>query len=232
MNSFVSNKLFLDNETVAEQLRRARQDKKIKLKQVAKKLNINEKYLASLEKGEYDKLPRGVYGKNFLREYANWLGLDYQELAKAYNGELNIYQPQGAKELFAKQVVKKQYLWAIPKITRNILIIAIVAICFVYLGWRFNKIISPPDLLIYSPVENLITVQSTVEVLGKTEAEAQIIINNEIVLSDTSGNFSKTVSLKDGLNNISITASKKYGRSKTITRQILVKTEETSTIAN
>ena len=74
MNLFKSNKIYLDSETVSEQLRSSRQAKKLKLSFIAKKLNINEKYLAALEKGEYKELPHGVYGKNFLREYALFLG--------------------------------------------------------------------------------------------------------------------------------------------------------------
>ena len=131
MNFFKSNKIYLDSETVAEQLRSARQTKNLKLKQAAKKLNINEKYLASLEKGEYDKLPRGVYGKNFLREYALFLGLDYKKLAENYETETNLAEPKKQKEIFSKQVVKARYLWATPKIFKNFLIFLISAVCFI-----------------------------------------------------------------------------------------------------
>ncbi|MDO9399826.1 MAG: helix-turn-helix domain-containing protein [bacterium] len=223
MIPFVSNKLFLDSETVAEQLRRARQNKKIKLEQVAKKLNINYKYLNALEKGDYDKLPKGVYCKNFLKEYSIFLGLNYSELVVAYELEANVYQPREEKEVFSKQLAKKQYFWSMPKVIKNFLIIIVVAICFAYLGFRLNKIIVAPDLLITSPVDNFITQQSVIEVLGKTEAEAGITINNETILSDIHGNFSKTVNLKNGLNVITITASKKYSKSRTIVKQVLVK---------
>jgi len=225
MKFFKLNKIFLDNETLAEQLRRARQAKKLKLEEVAKKLKINYKYLAALEKGEYDKLPKGIYGKNFLREYALFLGLNYRELGEVFNEEKKIFEPHDAKELFSRQVVKKTYFWLVPKIVRNIIIALIILICFLYLGFRLNKIISPPSLFIYSPIENFSTNQHTVNVSGKTEPETQLNINGESVLSDLNGNFSKLVNLKNGINTIIITATKKYGRDKTITRQVLVKSE-------
>ena len=121
MNIFKSNKIYLDGETVAEQLRSARQAKNLQLKQVAKKLNINYNYLKALEKGEYNKLPHGVYGKNFLREYALFLGLDYGRLGKDYEAEINVAEPKKPRELFSKQVIKGRYLWAWPKIIKNIL---------------------------------------------------------------------------------------------------------------
>jgi len=223
MTPFKSNKIFLDSNTVAEQLRSTRQAKKLKLKNVAKKLNINYKYLRALEKGDYNKLPTGIYGKNFLREYAIFLGLDYNKLNKIAAAEKNITEPTNQQELFSKQVVKNRYFLAIPKIVKGFIIAIVVIICFIYLGFKLNKIISPPDLFINSPVENLITKKHSLAITGKTEPEVQIVINGELVLSDKTGEFAKEVSLKQGINIITITACKKYGRNNTVVRQVLVK---------
>jgi cytoskeletal protein RodZ len=223
MNLFKSNKIYLDNETVAEQLRSARQAKKLKLAYVAEKLKINNRFLEALEKGEYGKLPRGVYGKNFLREYALFLGLDYKKLSQEFETEINLFEPKKQPEIFSKQVIKGRYLWAMPKILKNTLVFLIICVCFVYLGYRVNKIISPPLLTINSPVADLITDQNSVLVSGKTEAEASLLINGQIVLTDKNGAFSQIISLKNGINVITITANKKYSRASTITRQVLVK---------
>ena len=223
MNLFKSNKIYLDSETVAEQLRSARQAKKLKLGQIAKQLNINEKYLIALEKGEYEQLPHGVYGKNFLREYALFLGLDYKTLARDYETEINFLELKGQKDLFSKQVVKARYLLAMPKIFKSILIFLIISVCFIYLGYRVNKIISPPLLVISQPAANLITNQTALRVAGRTEAEASLTINGQTVLFDKNGDFSQTIRLKNGINIITIIASKKHGRANTVIRQILVK---------
>lgn len=220
---FKTNKIYLDSETVAEQLRSARQAKKLKLYQAAKKLNINEKYLAALEKGEYKELPDGVYGKNFLREYALFLGLNYKKLAKDYDAEINLTEARAQKNLFSRQIVKARYLWTMPKIFKNIFIFLIISVCFIYLGYRVNKIISPPLLIINYPSAKLTTSQTSLEIIGRTEAEASLTINDQTVLTDKNGGFSQTISLKNGLNIITITASKKYSRGNTVVRQVLVK---------
>ncbi|MDP2708836.1 MAG: helix-turn-helix domain-containing protein [bacterium] len=220
---FKSNKIYLDGETVAERLRGARQAKKIKLNQAAQKLNIQRRYLDALEKGEYGKLPHGVYGKNFLREYAFFLGLDYKILAKDYESEIKLLEPRRQAELFSKQVIKKRYFLAMPKIFKNIFIFIIISVCFIYLGYRVNKIISPPPLTVISPAADMITEHDSLTVAGKTEAEANLLINGETVLTDKSGGFSKTVNLKNGVNIITVSANKKYSRANTIIRQILVK---------
>lgn len=223
MNLFKANKIYLDSETVAEQLRSVRQAKKLKLGQIAKKLNIGEKYLTALEKGEYEKLPYGVYGKNFLREYALFLGLSYKKLAQNYETEINILEPKKQKDLFSKQVVKARHLLALPKIFKNILIFLTIGVCFIYLGYRINKIISPPLLIITEPAVNLTTDQLFLAIAGRTETEANLIINGQTILTDKNGEFSQTINLKNGLNIITITANKKHSRVNTVIRQILVK---------
>ncbi|MFZ1321319.1 MAG: helix-turn-helix domain-containing protein, partial [Ignavibacteria bacterium] len=70
MPFFNKTPILLDEETLAEQLRRRRQASGLKLEEASKRLKIKVAYLDALEKGRYDLLPSGVYGRNFLREYA------------------------------------------------------------------------------------------------------------------------------------------------------------------
>lgn len=223
MFTFKSNKIRQNSEIISEQLVAARKEKKLKIEDVAKKLNINNKYLIALEKGEYGKLPKGIYGKNFLREYALFLGLNYNEISKIFDDEIYGDSREKNRELFAKQVVKLRYFLVAPKIVKNLIILLITLICFGFLGFRMQKIISPPELLIYNPADNIVTNNRIMQIAGKTEKESQIIINGEQVLSDKEGVFFKEVNLKTGVNTITITASKKYGRSKTVVKQVLVK---------
>ncbi|MFH1661600.1 MAG: helix-turn-helix domain-containing protein [Candidatus Falkowbacteria bacterium] len=224
MPKFQSSKISFGGEAVGNQLRKTRQNKKLKLHKIAEKLNINLKHLQALENSEYYKLPTGVYGKNFLREYALFLGLNYEKISENFSEEKKVYEiKKYKKDPFSKQIIKKHYFLSMPKIVKNIIITAIIAVFFIYIGASLKNVISPPILHIYNPAENFITTEKTVLISGKTEPEAKVVVNNEQVLSNSIGEFSKTVSLKDGINIISITASKKHGRNNTVIRQILAK---------
>jgi transcriptional regulator with XRE-family HTH domain len=225
MVHFHENKICLGSETVAEQLRSTRQAKNLKLESIAQKLNINYKYLEALEKGNFEKLPKGVYGKNFLREYSLFLGLDYKELEKIFKQELETNQETTQQKLFSRQRAKACYFLATPKIIKIIIIATVVIACLIYLGVAIKQLVSPPDLFIESPQENLITKEKTINIIGIVETESQVIINGDHVLVDEGGRFSKEINLKNGINIITITARKKYGRENTIKRQILVKDE-------
>ena len=225
MNQFRTNRIFLDSETVAEQLRSARQEKKIKIEDAARKLNISQKYLKALEKGDFDKLPTGVYGKNFLREYSLFLGLDYKELGEIFQKEADLMENSPQNKLFSRQIAKMRYFLAMPKIIKNLIISIVVIICFVYLALAVKEIISPPYLFIENPQENLVTKEKIINITGVAETEAQIIINGRQTLSDSEGRFAQIVTLKNGINIITITAKKRYGREAVIKRQVLVKNE-------
>jgi len=218
MTAFIPKKLPLE-ETIGEKLRQARSYKNLKIEDAAKKLNIRAEYLSALEEERFEKLPTGLYGKNFLKKYAKFLGLKPRDLLKNWQEASNT---DSAADPFSQKIVKKNKFIIFPKIIRSFLIVMAILICFLYLVFYFKKIVFPPDLVITQPDKNLLIQDNSIIISGQTEKEAEIKINGAIVLNNQDGYFSQTVNLKKGLNNITITAQKKYSREKTIIRQILV----------
>jgi cytoskeletal protein RodZ len=223
MLSFKKNIILTESDSLAEQLINARLARKLELEKVAQELNINLKYLQALEAGRFDELPAGVYGKNFLREYAQFLNLDSGDLLKLFERETATDKKRSERDLFAKQIVKSRYFLTLPKVIKGLALVLVVVICLAYLSVRLNKIIAPPRLFISTPPDNLITDKFSVAISGSSEPETQIMINGETILSDKAGLFTKEVNLKTGINIITITAQKKYGGKNTVVRQILVK---------
>jgi cytoskeletal protein RodZ len=218
---FTQSKIHLDAETISEQLRSKRQELGLKLEKVAKDTRINIKYLNALEKGRFDLLPSGLYGKNYLREYANYLRLDTASLLDLYGSEAIGAVKVREGELFNTQVVKRHYFLSFPRIIRGLLIVVGVAVASIYLIMRLKGIVSPPTLEIYAPYDNLTTSSSSVELVGRSEPESQLSVNGEQIISDSYGNFSKNVSLQKGINLITVSAQKKYGRSSVEIRRVL-----------
>jgi cytoskeletal protein RodZ len=179
--------------------------------------------LEALEKGNFKKLPAGIYGKNFLKDYAIFLKLGWKDLEKKFIKELEALKDSGEQKLFAPSVAKSRHFIPYPKIARGFALIFVVGICFFYLGNALKKIYSQPNLFVANPQNNLVVEEKTININGRAEAEAEVIINGEKTASDKEGNFSETVYLKEGVNMITVTAKKKYGRENTIKRQILVK---------
>ncbi len=66
---------------IGETLRRERLKRNLDLEQISHELKISHKFLEAIEDEQFDKLPRGVFAKSFVRQYARFLGLDEEELA-------------------------------------------------------------------------------------------------------------------------------------------------------
>ena len=109
-----------------------------------------------------------------------------------------------------------------PRIIRNIAIFLVFLAFFAYLIFYLKNILSAPDLNIIYPDKNLTTAERTIIIEGKTSPLAEIKINGETVLNSGNGRFTKEISLKEGLNNIIISAKKKHSRESTVSRQILL----------
>lgn len=77
-------------------LRNKREERGITLKDVETVLSIRVKYLEALELGNYTIIPGEVYVKGFLRNYANYLGLNAEEMVQLYKKE---QQPSANTEI-------------------------------------------------------------------------------------------------------------------------------------
>lgn len=218
MAAFIPKKLSTP-ENLGDKLRQARLFKNLKIETIAKKLNIRQEYLIALEEEQYDKLPNGLYGKNFLKEYVFFLGLKPQEFLEFWHQE---NEAETATNPFQQKIIKKSQFLIFPKIIKNILISLAVLICFLYLFFYFKKIVLPPSLVVTQPAKNLVIKENFLLITGQTEKEAEVKINGELVLNNHNGLFSQNVNLRKGINSLVIKSKKKYSREEIVTRQILV----------
>lgn len=85
--------------SVGETLRRERIRRNLDLKQVSEELKISSRFLQAMEAGDFVKLPGGVFAKAFVRQYAQLLELDADELA---NEVQRLLDPQPAGPTYAE----------------------------------------------------------------------------------------------------------------------------------
>lgn len=71
---------------IGEQLRSAREARGLSLDQVADETNIAKRYLSAMEEEDFSVFPGDPYIIGFLRNYAEYLGLDATGLLQAFRG--------------------------------------------------------------------------------------------------------------------------------------------------
>lgn len=216
---FVKRKIVDDENIGTDYLKNTREEKGIRIEEAASETGIKKEYLKALEEKKYDLLPKGPYKKTFLKKYCQFLDIDPKKAEREIKNKANA---EGEKYSFATKNIKKKDFIVFPKIIRNVLVGILISIFFVYLGVYLKEALSPPDVKIFQPEDNLITQKRSIKIKGRTEAKMPVSINGEQVLNNEKGYFEKNIDLKKGVNIIKISAKKKYGSQKVITRQILV----------
>lgn len=71
-------------ESAGTVLNRERQKRGLDEKQVADHLHITVHYVKAIEADNYDKLPGSIFAKGYIRSYAQFLGLDAEEIVSRY----------------------------------------------------------------------------------------------------------------------------------------------------
>jgi len=78
-----------------EELRRERELREITLREVSDATKISLRYLEALDRNDFKHLPGGVFNRGFVRAYAQYIGVDPEQMVTAY---LHEEQAQQAKE--------------------------------------------------------------------------------------------------------------------------------------
>jgi cytoskeletal protein RodZ len=69
---------------VGESLRKERELRGVTLQEIADETKISVRNLQALESDEFDKLPGGIYTKNFIRAYCRHLGISEEQIVNDY----------------------------------------------------------------------------------------------------------------------------------------------------
>ena len=78
----------MQGERVSDTLIRARQQIGQDLRSIAEVLCIRYSYLDAIERGQYENLPGATYAVGFVRSYAEYLGLDGEQVVERFKSEV------------------------------------------------------------------------------------------------------------------------------------------------
>ncbi len=129
-------------ETLGELLRKERERKGLSLKDIENAVNIRVLYLNAIENGEYHIVPGEVYLKGFIRNYANYLGLNGAEIVDLYRKNQTPPPQQVVKETI---IPSKQYSPNTSKFFKNRTMLAGIAVGFILLGTGWYILSSGPS---------------------------------------------------------------------------------------
>jgi len=221
MNAFKENNLFTDLDHVLHELKSRRLNSKKTLEQISDTIGVRKVYLKAIEDGNFYLLPKGIYRRNYLRDYSNFLNISSADVLEIYDESLKSDDIRNQAFSYSRLKPIRQFLFF--KWFKVFVISFLLVFFFLYLGFSLERIVSPPLLKIYYPLDNLTTDDNLLQLSGWTEDGVNLSINGEEILLDADGNFKKDINLKRGLNKIIIKAKKRYSKIREIEKQVLYK---------
>lgn len=208
--------------SVGQELAGARFKKNLTIAEVAKAIKIKPQFLIALEKGEYHKLPSSAYAQGFVRNYAEFLGLPVDKTLALFRRE---FDEKAVFKVLPEGMATSSFPIHRTRIQQGALIIVSLLIVFLfYILFQYRFAVIPPPLEVLDPKEGEIISSQTVTIIGKTDANATLYINDEPITLSQDGLFKKTTAIFPGSVKIQVKAVNRFGRETVITRSIEVKT--------
>lgn len=207
-------------EYLGSKFKKTREEKNLTIEDLEKTTHIEKKYLLAIEKGEYSLLPKTkAHRSAYIREYCQALNLDCEDFLKQFKEETKHEKisttPTGSYQ--------KYYLTSISIFLRNVFVFLIILAFFTYIGFQINGILTPPKLMVLSPIEGQAVSDLTILIQGETEKESRLTVNGKEIMINEKGQFESIIDLSEGLNTIIISATKKHGKTTTVVRHVVTK---------
>jgi len=201
---------------LGERLLAARERKGVDLYRAERDTKIRVRYLAALERGDYNELPGTVYTKGFLRNYALYLGLNPDDVLEQYRQEYG-----NARTATPVAIVPRALEAPARGLTfsRGIVVAAVLSLVvvafMVYVAFQLLRSMQPPSLAVTDPAARVTTVDATADrtVLSGTSGPGITVTIQGTgqspyrVTADTSGHWQQQVPLTKGQNEFNITAT-------------------------
>jgi cytoskeleton protein RodZ len=127
--------------TIGEQLRIAREQSGISLREISDQTRISVRYLELIETNDFKRLPGGIFNRSFVRAYARSVGFDEKAAVEGYSSYMR-EQGESGDEISTTPYHSKVYTDAtatrspILTVVLAIVILAILtAVVLVVLNW-------------------------------------------------------------------------------------------------
>ena len=181
----------------------------VTLQQAAEDTRIREKFLQAIESGDYQSLPGSVYTKGFLRNYAQYLNLDAEEMLAFYTGERGGSEPLRS---FApmRPHVKRTFIFT-PTVLVPVVVLAGIVLFIGYVYYQFTNFAVAPHVDITDPPGDAVSQSAEYTVKGRTNPDGRITVRVSPGLDTINdvrpardGTFSVLVTLKPGPNHVEV----------------------------
>ena len=165
-------------KSVGEIFQEKRKQKGLSFDQVVLKTKVPKEFLIAIETNDSARLPKGLYPQLYVKRYAKFLELSEEKMAAIFRRDYL----ETKKEKKGSPLLRLKFIHNWQKLLAG----GAIFIAFTgYLLYQYFSFVRPPSVRIQ--VTDLSTGGKTIK--GKTNPQASLKIEGEIVALDEKGNF-------------------------------------------
>lgn len=194
---------------ISEILQDKRIEKGYSIDNVVKATKIRRESIVAIEDGRYFDLPSESYALGFIKNYASYVGVDRNKAAALFRREYEGSQSKVLPTFKSKDKTIRKIVIFTP---RNFIIGFVIFVILGYIAFQYSSYFLGPRLAVTEPKQNTIVKDNIVQVAGKTEPYATVLINNEESYVQLDGTFKKTLYLFEGNRQIYIVSKNRNGK--------------------
>lgn len=208
-------------KTVGEILKNKREEKKVELETVENNTKIRKKFLQALEADEWQSLPSVIYARGFIKNYAEWLGLDSAYVLSVYRRQLGRNEKEKIIPAGVSQPLNESFFRITPGKIMTVFISLILLVFFFWLFGQYRAAFMEPRIEWKTPKDNEIIRNEKLILSGQVEKGASLTLNGQ-PLEVKEGKFYKELEVSSGTIQLNLEATNKFGKKTEMKRTVTI----------
>jgi hypothetical protein len=210
---------------VGDILRTTRIARGISIDDVERATKIRAKFIKAIETEQFHEIPSLVYTKGFIKNYSDFLGLDTGAVLAFFRRQMT----EGGKGTVMPKTLTHPFHASRYDLTPGkFIVLLFIGLILLFAGYffiQYRRIGIAPMLSVTKPMENLLSEERKIDVVGQTNLDSTVMINGISTIVRSDGTFFDQVTLEPGMNSITITATSRFGKVTSITRKVGLRTQ-------
>lgn len=203
-------------KSVGTVIKEARTRKKLSRETLEKETRIKGQFIKAIEEGNWGSLPEYPVVLGFVKRIASALGVDQKQLTAILRRDYKKVEAISSP----KPDLRQKFAWS-PRLTFFLGVSIIFLVVIGYLFIQYLQFISPPPITL-DLAEESVVVETSLEVSGKTDADATVTVNNQPVLVRADGSFSTKIEIFERTEEVIVVARSRSGKETVVRRKIKV----------
>lgn len=208
-------------ETIGDLIKQKRTKKRYSRKRLESVTRIKKEFIEAIEHEQWGDLPEFPVIAGFVKTIAKVLLIDEKRAAALLRRD---YPPKKLR-VNPKPDISEGFRWS-PKLTFIVSVALVLVVVLGYLTNQYLAFTSPPNLRIFQPIEGEIVVERNLKVIGETDTDAVVRVNNQPTIVDQDGKFETELEISDASTEVEIVAISRAGKETIVVVNINPKLEK------